>query len=273
MTIKLGRFNTLKVIREVGFGVYLEGDILLPSRYVPTNCQVGDLLDVFLYLDQEERLIAATLIPFVQVEEFAFLEVNWVNEYGAFLNWGLMKDLFAPFREQKEEMEIGNKYLIYAYIDNLTGRIVASSKIDKFFCTDFPSYQSGDEVSILISDRSDIGFRAIVDNKYKAMIYDNQIFQSLNVGDKTRAYIDKVRPDGRIDLLITKPGAEGVDNLSVQLMEYIISNGGFISLTDKSDPELIYSLFGVSKKVFKKAVGVLLREGFIKIEENGLRKV
>lgn len=277
MSIRLGKYNTLEVIETREFGMLLngfeKGKILLPTRYIPDGCKPGDVLDVFLYLDQEERIIATTLTPYVQVDEFAILEVVWKNEYGAFLNWGLMKDLFVPFKEQKELMEIGNRYLIYAYIDKQTGRIVASSKIEKFFSTGIPPYQSGDEVRVLISDRSEIGYRAIVNNKYKAMVYDGQIFQSVNVGDKITAYVDRVRPDGRIDLLMTKPGSGGIDDLSVVLMDYINENGGFIPLNDKSDPELIYSVLGASKKAFKKAVGVLLRLGLIKIEEDGLRKV
>lgn len=273
MNIQLGKFNRLEIIKEVDFGVYLSGDILLPSRYVPDNSHIGDILNVFIYLDQDERPIATTLTPLVQVGEFAVLETVWKNEYGAFLNWGLMKDLFVPFKEQKEEMEIGNKYLIYAYIDTQTDRIVASSKIEKFFSNEAPNYQSGDEVNILISDRTNIGFRAIVDNKFKGMMYDNQTFQSLNVGDKIKAYVDKIRMDGRIDLLINKPGREGIDNLSEKLFDYIVRSGGFVPITDKSDPELIYNTFGMSKKAFKKSVGALLREEMIKIEENGLRKV
>lgn len=273
MSVKLGRFNKLEVYSTSEIGVFLDGEnlgrILLPSRYAPNDCDLDDDIDVFIYHDTEGRLVATTQIPFVQVGEFAFLEVSWVNEYGAFLNWGLMKDLFAPFSEQKEKMEIGKKYLIYAYIDDESGRIVASSKIERFFVADMPEYNRNEEIDILISGKTEKGYRAIVDNKYKGMLY--QTFQPVEIGDRMKAYIDKVRQDGKIDLYLNKPGFNGIGDLSAALLTYLKGNGGFTPMTDKSDPELIYNTFGVSKKAFKKAVGDLYKKGLIILEENGIK--
>ncbi|MDR0745365.1 MAG: GntR family transcriptional regulator [Mediterranea sp.] len=273
MSIELGRFNTLEVVKEVDFGMYLDGgeqgEILLPTRYVPENCKVGDRLNVFLYLDMEERLIATTLAPLVQVGEFACLEVNWVNEYGAFLNWGLMKDLFVPFREQKMKMQVGREYVVYAYVDEESYRIVASAKVDRYLSKEIPAYQPGDEVDILIWQKTELGFKAIIDNKYSGLLYENQIFCDIYTGDKMKAYIKQVRPDGKIDLILH--GSEHVGDFSNTLLQYIKDHGGAIPFNDKSDAPDIYDTFGVSKKIFKKAVGDLYKKRLIVIGEDGLR--
>jgi predicted RNA-binding protein (virulence factor B family) len=273
MSIGLGRFNTLEVVKEVDFGMYLDGgeqgEILLPTRYVPENCKVGDRLDVFLYLDIEERLIATTLTPLVQVGEFACLEVNWVNEYGAFLNWGLMKDLFVPFREQKMKMQIGRRYVVYAYVDEESYRIVASAKVDRYLSKEIPAYQPRDEVDILVWQKTELGFKAIVDNKYNGLLYGNQVFRDICTGDKMKAYINQVRPDGKIDL--TLHGREHVNDFSDTLLQYIKEHGGSIPFSDKSDAADIYDTFGVSKKTFKKAVGQLYKKRLVAIGEDRLR--
>lgn len=277
MSINLGKFNTLEVVKEVDFGMYLDGgeygEILLPTRYVPEECKVGEWLNVFLYLDIEERLIATTLTPYVQVGEFACLEVAWVNEYGAFLNWGLMKDLFVPFREQKMKMQIGNQYVVYAYLDEESFRIVASAKVDRYLSKEIPEYNVGDEVNILIWQKTDLGFKAIIENQFSGLLYDSEIFQSIRTGDKLKAYIKQVRPDGKIDLVLQKSGKENVSDFSGVLLQYIEDNGGAISLHDKSDAAEIYDVFGVSKKTFKKAVGDLYKKRLIAIEPNGLKLV
>lgn len=274
MSIELGRFNTLSVVKEVDFGMYLDGDeqgeILLPTRYVPTGCKVGDWLNVFLYLDNEERLIATTLTPYVQVGEFACLEVVWINQYGAFLDWGLMKDIFVPFGEQKMKMQVGKRYMIYAHLDDESYRIVATAKIDRFLSKEMPTYKAGDEVNILIWQKTDLGFKAIVDNKFSGLLYDSQIFQELNTGDNLKAYIKLVRPDGKIDLMLQKTGVEHVSDFSATLLQYIKDNGGSTSLNDKSDAAEIYEVFGVSKKTFKKAVGDLYRKRLIAVEPDRL---
>ena len=277
MSIELGKFNQLEVVKQVDFGMYLdggeEGEILLPTRYVPEDCKVGDWLNVFLYLDNEERLIATTLTPLVQVGEFACLEVSWVNQFGAFLNWGLMKDLFVPFSEQKMKMQVGNKYVIHAYIDDESFRIVASAKVDRYLSKEKAPYQPGEEVNILIWQKTDLGFKAIIENMYSGLLYDSEIFQTLHTGDTLKAYIKQVREDGKIDLILQKPGFEKVDDFSKTLYHYIADHGGRIGLNDKSPAEEIYDVFGVSKKTFKKAVGDLYKKRLVLLHVDGIELV
>ena len=277
MSIELGKFNQLEVVKQVDFGMYLdggeEGEILLPTRYVPEDCKLGDWLNVFLYLDNEERLIATTLTPLVQVGEFACLEVSWVNQFGAFLNWGLMKDLFVPFSEQKMKMQVGKKYVIHAHIDDESFRIVASAKVDRYLSKEKAAYQPGEEVNILIWQKTDLGFKAIIENMYSGLLYDSEIFQTLHTGDVLKAYVKQVREDGKIDLILQKPGFEKIDDFSKTLHRYITEHGGWIGLTDKSPAEEIYDTFGVSKKTFKKAVGDLYKKRLILLHEDGIELV
>ncbi|MEG1685808.1 MAG: S1-like domain-containing RNA-binding protein [Bacteroides sp.] len=269
MSIELGKFNQLEVVKEVDFGVYLdggeEGEILLPTRYVPEDCNVGDVLNVFLYLDIEERLIATTLTPLVEVGQFACLEVAWVNQFGAFLNWGLMKDLFAPFREQKMKMIVGKKYIIHAHIDEESYRIVASAKVDRYLSKEIPPYQENEEVDILIWQKTDLGFKAIVDNQFSGLLYDSEIFQHLETGMQLKAFVKQVREDGKLDLMLQKTGFKKVDDFAEVLLQYITDKDGTIYLNDKSPAEDIYDTFEVSKKTFKKAVGDLYRKRLIKL--------
>lgn len=273
--IQLGKFNRLEVVKEVDFGVYLNGDedgeILLPTRYVPEGCKPGDVLNVFIYLDMDERLIATTLQPFVQVGEFACLEVAWVNQYGAFLDWGLMKDLFVPFREQKMKMIKGNKYVVHVHLDEESYRIVASAKVEKYLQKDKAPYKSGEEVDILVWQKTDLGFKVIADNKYGGMIFKNEIFQNVQVGMKLKAYVKHVREDGKIDFELQQGGIRKVSDFSEVLLEYIKNNGGSTTVNDKTDAEVIYQTFGVSKKTFKKAVGDLYKKRLIVLEENGIK--
>ena len=274
MNIELGKFNQLEVVKEVDFGLYLdggeEGEILLPTRYVPEGCQVGDMLNVFLYLDIDERLIATTLTPLVQVGQFACLEVAWVNQFGAFLNWGLMKDLFVPFSEQKMKMQVGRKYVIHAHLDDESYRIVASAKVERYLSKDIPDYAPGTEVDILIWQKTDLGFKAIIDNKHSGLLYENEIFCTLETGMQMRAFVKQVREDGKVDLILQKPGFEKIDEFSKTLLDYIKEHGGRIHLNDKSPAEDIYDTFGVSKKTFKKGVGDLYKKRLISLQENGI---
>ena len=274
MSIELGKFNQLEVVKEVDFGLYLdggdEGEILLPTRYVPEDCKVGDMLNVFLYLDIDERLIATTLTPLVQVGQFACLEVSWVNQFGAFLNWGLMKDLFVPFREQKMKMQVGRSYVVHAHVDEESYRIVASAKVERYLSKDMPDYAPGAEVDILIWQKTDLGFKAIIDNKYSGLLYENEIFRALETGMQMKAFVKQVREDGKVDLILQKPGFEKVDDFSKTLLEYIREHGGRINLNDKSPAEDIYDTFGVSKKTFKKGVGDLYKKRLISLHENGI---
>lgn len=274
MSIELGKFNTLEVVKKVDFGMYLdggeEGEILLPLRYMPEGCEPGDKLNVFIYLDIEERLVATTLTPLVQVGEFACLEVAWVNEYGAFLNWGLMKDLFVPFREQKMKMQVGNRYVIHAHLDDESYRIVASAKVDRYLSKEQPTYEPGQEVDILIWQKTDLGFKAIIENRYSGLLYDSEVFQPLRTGMKLKAYIKQVREDGKIDLILQKPGQGKVEDFAVTLLDYIRTHDGRTTLSDKSPAEEIYAIFGVSKKTFKKAVGDLYKKHLIQLKEEGI---
>lgn len=274
--IRLGEYNLLEVVKEVDFGVYLDGsedgEILLPTRYVPQGCKPGDVLNVFIYLDMDERLIATTLQPYVKVGEFACLEVAWVNQYGAFLDWGLMKDLFVPFREQKMKMLKGNSYVVHVHLDEDSYRIVASAKVEKYLSKDMPEYNAGDEVEVLVWQKTDLGFKVIVDNKFGGMIFKNEIFTDVRTGMKMTAYIKQVRPDGKIDLELQKGGVKKVEDFADTLLEYIRSNGGSTPLNDKTEADVIYNTFGVSKKTFKKAVGDLYKKRLIVLEgEQGIR--
>ena len=274
MDIKLGEMNLLKVVKTVDFGVYLDGgeqagEILLPTRYVPEGCQPGDELNVFLYLDQEERLIATTLVPKAKVGDFAYLKVTWINQYGAFLDWGLMKDLFVPFREQKMRMQQDNSYIVYVHIDEESYRIVGSAKIDKFIKQPLANtYSTGDEVNLLITQKTDLGFKAIVDNQFMGLLYDNEVFRPLHTGDKLKGFIKQMRPDGKIDLILQKGNsADKVADFSEQLLNYLKEHDGHTDLNDKSDSKLIYETFGVSKKVFKKGIGDLYKKRIIILDD------
>ena len=272
--ITLGAYNLLKVVKKVDFGMYLdggvEGEILLPTRYVPEGCKIGDELNVFLYLDQDEKIIATTLEPLAKVGDFACLEVAWVNEYGAFLNWGLMKDLFCPFREQKMRMQKGERYIVYVKLDEESYRIMATAKVDKYLNQDKPAYKHGDEVDLLVQQKTELGFKVIIDNAYGGLIYDNQVFRPLHTGDRLKGYIDRVRPDGKIDVTVQPTGRRQTEEFSDVLLAYLQDNGGHCSLGDKSPAELIADRFKVSKKTFKKAIGDLYRKRLITISDEGI---
>ena len=272
--IKLGDYNTLKIVKSVDFGLYLDGgnagEILLPTRYVPKNAKIGDELEVFIYLDQDEKLVATTLHPLAKVGDIACLEVAWVNEYGAFLNWGVMKDLFCPFREQKMRMQKGYHYVVYIKEDEESHRLIATAKVDKYLYSDRPPYKHGDAVDILIWQKTDLGFKAIVDNHYQGLIYEDQIFQPLHTGDRMTAYVDHIRQDNKIDITLQPTGRRQTEEFSEVLLRYLQENDGHCDLGDKSPSELIADRFKVSKKVYKKAVGDLYRRRLITISDNGI---
>lgn len=274
MSIELGKFNTLKVVKEVSFGMYLdggeEGEILLPTRYVPQSCKPGDELTVFIYLDNEERLVATTQTPLAQVGEFACLEVAWVNQYGAFLHWGLMKDLFVPFREQKAKMQTGQKHIVHVHLDEESYRIMASAKVDHYLSKEKAPYQPGQEVEILVWQKTDLGFKAIIENQYSGLLYQSELFQNLQTGMKLKAYVKQVREDGKIDLMLQKAGIGKVNDFAPVLLDYIRNQGGHTPLNDKSPAEEIYATFGVSKKTFKQAVGDLYKKRLVKLTEKGV---
>ena len=276
--LQIGRTCQLKVNRQVEFGFYLDGgeqygEVLLPNGEIRPDIDVhiGEPLEVFLYLDTQERIVATTHMPLAQVGDFAYLEVAWVNNFGAFLHWGPLKDLFVPFREQKMKMMKGHSYIVHVHLDPETYRIMASAKVEHFLSQDFPPYRTGDQVELLIWQKTDLGLKAIVDGRYGGLLYDTQMFRSLRTGDRVKGYISQVRPDGKLDLSLQCPGQRGVEDFSAQLLRHLQMNGGQTPLGDKSPAEESYALFGVSKKVFKKAVGDLYRQRLIAISDTGIR--
>lgn len=275
--VQIGKTNRLKVLRKVSIGLYLDGDtlgdLLVPNRYVPENISVGDELDVFVYLDSEDRLIATTEVPLAQVGDFALMKAVAVTKVGAFLDWGLSKDLLVPFSEQQQKMEAGKHYLVHVYLDDNTKRIVASAKIDKFLDNLPPEYEPGDQVQLMIASRTDLGLKAIVNGIHSGMLYNNQVFKSLKIGDKVTGYIQKVREDDKIDLLLEKPGYEKIDDISEIILDKLKQNKGFIPVTDKSEPDEIARIFGMSKKNFKKAVGGLYKKRMIDIQNDGIKLI
>lgn len=273
--IEIGKFNTLTVIKLVDFGVYLDGEergeILMPKEYVPDNCSPDDEVRVFIYFDSEDRIVATTENPYVQVGEFAFLKVVAVSGVGAFLDWGLRKDLMVPFREQRETMLEGHSYLVYTYVDKASDRIVASTKIDKYLDQVFPEYEPGQEVDVLIARKSDLGYSVIVNNAHWGLIYQNEIFQPVKIGQKLKGYIKEIREDEKIDVSLQPAGYAKIDGLSKMILDKIRDNGGILDISDKSAPEEIYNLFGCSKKNYKKAIGALFKRGMIDIDVNEIR--
>ncbi len=272
---EIGKINHLEVVKEVDFGIYLDGgdlgEILMPKRYVPEGTMPGDHLDAFIYLDSEDRLVATTEKPLAMVEEFALLQVVSVTPVGAFLNWGLPKDLFVPFREQRQQMEEGKKYLVYVYVDTNTKRIAASSKIEQYLDNIPVDYDIDEEVDLIIVNETDLGYNAIIDYSHLGVIFKNEVFQPLNPGDKVQGFIKKIRTDGKIDLCLQKAGYEKISSFVDRIIVELQKNNGFLPLTDKSSPEEIYKTFKISKKNFKAAIGALYKKRFIALEENGIR--
>ena len=277
--LTIGTYNSLRIVKRVDFGLYLdggdEGEILLPKRYVTPQMRIGDELEVFIYLDQDERPVATTERPLVQVGQFAQLEVAWTNQYGAFLKWGPMKDLFCPFREQKQRMEQGKRYIVYVKEDEETHRLMATAKVEKYIehSTLNAQYKHGDAVDVLIWQKTDLGFKTIVDNRYQGQLYDNQLFQPLRAGDRLTAYVDHVRQDGKIDLTLQPTGRKHTLDFAEVLLRYLHENGGRCDLGDHSPAELISDRFKVSKKAYKKAVGDLYRRRLITISDEGIALV
>lgn len=276
--INLGDYNTLRIVKRTDQGLYLDGgedigEILLPRRFVNASMHIGEELEVFIHLDQDERLVATTERPFAKVGEFAYLEVAWINQYGAFLKWGPMKDLFCPFREQKQRMELGNSYIVYIKIDEESYRLMATAKVERYLDNSQPAYRHGDQVDALVWQKTDLGFKVIIDNRYQGQLYDNQIFQPIHSGNRLSAYVDHVRQDGKIDLTLHPTGHQHTLDFAETLLRYLYENDGHCDLGDKSPAEMIYDRFKVSKKAYKKAVGDLYKRRLIEITDNGIRLV
>ena len=272
---EIGKLNRLVVVKELDQGVYLDGDdlgeILLPGRYVPRDCKPGSSIEVFIYRDSEDRIVATTQMPFVMVGQFAALKVVDINSSGAFLEWGLDKDLLVPFREQKKKMEEGKSYVVFVYLDDKTNRIAASSKLDKFLDGQPACFQQDQEVDLLVCEQTEIGYKAIINNTHWGMLYKNEVFGQLEPCRHIKGFIKKVRDDGKIDLSLQRPGYEKVDGVTGRIIHTLKEKRGFIPITDKSSPEIIYEMFGVSKKTYKKAIGALYKKRIITLEEDGIR--
>lgn len=271
--LQIGEYNILKVLRDTKVGLFLgdeDNDVLLPKKYVPKEFFIGDEMKVFIYLDHEERPVATTLKPYVKLHEFAHLKVNYINQFGAFLDWGLEKDLFVPFKEQSKPMEVGKRYLIYMYLDEKTNRLAATSKVQKYFSTEIPTFEPNEEVEVMISHFTDMGVNVIIENRYKGLAYADEVFKDLKLGKKTKAYIKQVRPDGKIDVSFKKIGTAAIDEDAQLIIDELKANNGFLGLHDKSHPEEIKTILQMSKKAFKKAVGSLYKAKIIDIKENGI---
>ncbi len=272
---EIGKWNNLRVVKLLDFGAYLDGgehgEILTPIRYVPADCKIDDEVDVFIYLDSEDRIIATTEKPFAQVGDFALLEVVSVSGIGAFLDWGLMKDLFVPFREQRQKMEEGYSYVVHIYVDDVSNRIVGSAKVEDFLDLTPHEFTEGQEVDLVLYSHTDIGYKAIINNTHTGVVYNSDVFRKLDRGEKTKGYIKRIREDRKIDLLIDKPGYEKIDDISQKILDKLKEEKGFIPLVDKSPAEAIYDMFGISKKTFKKAIGSLYKARLITIEEAGIK--
>jgi predicted RNA-binding protein (virulence factor B family) len=275
--IEIGKLNNLRIVKEVDFGLYLDGEemgeILLPLRYVPQVYSIDEIIEVFIYKDSEDRIIATTEIPYAMVGEFALLKTTAVDRFGAFMEWGLMKDLLVPFSEQQVRMEQGKKYIVRVYLDETTKRIAASARIEKFLDKTPPPYSVNEEVDILVANQTDLGYKVIINNSHTGVIYRNEIFREIFRGQKLRAFIKKVREDNKIDIYLSKSGYEKIDTLTDRIIRILKENNGYIPLNDKSESDRIYELLSESKKTFKKAIGALYKQKKIIIEETGIRLV
>ena len=273
--VEIGRINKLTIKRVRDYGAHLDGgesgNILLPKKYVPEKCRPGDEVEVFVYADREDRLRATTEKPYATVGQFAQLRVVANSSSGAYLDWGLQKDLLVPKREQRIKMEEGKTYVVFVFLDKKTNRITASSKLDKFLSLQPPNYNEGEEVDLFICDKTDLGYAVVVNNSHWGMVYKNEVFQKLQIGQQLKGYIKKIREDLKIDVSLQQSGYQRVSDISQNILKTIKDRGGSISVNDKSPPETIYSLFGVSKKTFKKAIGSLYKKRLITIDTNGVK--
>ena len=274
--IEIGKHNVLKAIRLTPPGMFLaeEGNeeevVLLPNKYIPKDLEVDQEIEVFIYRDSEDRIIATNLEPKIKLHEVACLEVKDVNDHGAFLDWGLEKDLMVPYREQLRKMRAGEKYLVYLYLDEDTNRLAATSKIDRFLEKDDITVKIGDKVDLLIGDKSDLGVNVVINGIHKGLIYQNEIFKKIFIGDKTTGYIKDIRDDGKIDVSLQLQGFRNIDPSAEIVLEKLKASKGFLKLNDSSDPEDIMHKLQMSKKTFKKAIGVLFKQRLISIEEDGI---
>ncbi len=273
--IELGRKNSLEILRDTSVGLFLgdeeDNDVLLPNKYVPEGYEIGQKIEVFCYLDYDERPVATTLEPYIMLGEFRLLQVAEINEYGAFMQWGLEKHLLVPFREQREKMKEGQWYVVHCYLDQRSGRLVASNKLDKFLSNDSLELREWDEVDLVVTRQTDLGWEVIVNEKHKGLVYFNEVFKTINIGDVIPGCIKTIRKDNKIDISLQPLGSRVLEPAANKIFSIIKENGGFLGLHDKSNPEEIRDIMQMSKKTFKKGLGTLYKAKKIQLEKDGVR--
>jgi predicted RNA-binding protein (virulence factor B family) len=278
--LEIGKYNTLTILRDTKVGLFLgdpendpDGihDVLLPNKYVPKVFEIGEELIVFVYLDHEQRPVATTLVPYILLNEFALLRVNYINNVGAFMDWGMEKDILVPFKEQARPMEKGKRYLVYLYMDKQTNRLVASSKTNQFLSNDDLTVEKGEEVDLIVSHITDMGINVIINERHKGLLYKDEVYDdSIRTGDRMRGYIKNIRPDNKIDVAIQPQGVGSIEPNAEKILSELRASRGFLRLNDDSHPEDIKTVLKMSKKSFKKAIGSLYKEKLIEIKEDGI---
>jgi predicted RNA-binding protein (virulence factor B family) len=275
--LEIGKYNTLTILRDTKVGLFLgnttddKDDILLPNKYVPKVFEIGEEIIVFVYLDHEERPVATTLQPYILVNEFALLRVNYINQVGAFMDWGMEKDILVPFKEQALPMEKGKRYLVYLYVDEKTNRLVASSKTNQFLSNENITVEKGEEVDLIVSHITELGINVIINEKHKGLLYKDEVYdESIRTGDRAVGYIKNIRPDGKIDVSLQKQGYENVEPNAEKIVDELRASRGFLRLNDNSHPEDIKTVLKMSKKTFKKAIGSLYKDKLIEIKDDGI---
>jgi len=272
--IEIGKYNTLRIDRDTQVGLFLtdgKEDVLLPNKYVPKVFEIGEEISVFVYLDHEQRPVATTLEPYILLNEFALLRVSYVNQVGAFMDWGMEKDILVPFKEQARPMEQGKRYLVYLFMDEKTKRLVASSKTNQFLSNDEITVEVGEEVDLIVSHITDLGINVIINEQHKGLLYKDEVYdETIRTGDRKRGFIKNIRPDGKIDVALQKQGFEAVEPNAEKILDELRANRGFLRLNDNSHPEDIKTVLKMSKKTFKKAVGVLYKQKLIEIKDDGI---
>ncbi len=272
-TMKIGQYNSLKIDRDTQVGLFLtdgKDDVLLPNKYVPNVWEIGEELIVFVYLDHEQRPVATTLEPYILLNEFALLRVNYVNQVGAFMDWGMEKDILVPFKEQARPMEKGKRYLVYLYMDEKTNRLVASSKTNQFLSNDELTVENGEEVELIVSHITEVGINVIINEKHKGLLYKDQVYDDIRTGDRLRGYIKTIRPDNKIDVTLQMQGYQAIEPNAEKILSELRASRGFLRLNDDSHPEDIKTVLKMSKKTFKKAIGALYKDKLIEIKEDGI---
>ncbi len=276
--LQIGTYHTLEILRLTPPGLFLgdgdkENEVLLPNKYIPANYEIGDKITVFVYQDFDERVVATTLTPKIELNGFALLEVVDNSKIGAFMDWGLEKDLLVPFSEQSSRMRIGGRYLIYMYFDEVSGRLVGTQKYKKFLSNETVDVKEGDEVDIIIADNTPLGVNVIVNGRHRGLIYHDDIFKNIESGESHKGYVRKVREENKLDISLQPIGFAAIEPNADKILALLRMNKGKMAVGDNSSPELIYEQFGMSKKLFKKSLGLLYRQKLIRMTDEGIELV